>query len=185
MLKRIINKAKQLLAGKSNEDLTVEACIAAGMKVGKNVSGVVNCTIDYGSCWLIEIEDDVVFAPEIYLLAHDTSTKKITGYTRVGKIRIEKNAFIGARVLIMPNVVIGANSIVGSCSVVTKDVPPNVVVAGNPAKIICTLEEYAQKVKKSFGDSPQYDTRYTIPGGITDDMKEQMKAAIVKSGYVQ
>lgn len=185
MLKRIINKTKQLVAGKSNEQLSIDACIAAGMKVGHNVYGLVNCTIDYGSCWLIEIGDDVMFGPEVYLLSHDTSTKRFVGHTRVGKIIIGKNVFVGARTFIMPNVTIGENSIIGSCSVVTKDVPPNVVVAGNPARIITTVEAYRKKIEEDFKNSPQYDTGYTLYGGITPEKVRQMNEEVVRSGYIR
>lgn len=185
MIKRIIAKAKQLIAGKSNEQLSVDACIAAGMKVGNNVYGLVNCTIDYGSCWLIEIGDNVVFAPEVYLLSHDTSTKAFVGYTRIGKVIIGKNVFVGARAFIMPNVTIGDNSIIGSNSVVTRDVPPNVVVAGNPARVITTVEAYKKKVAEDFEKSPQYDRSYTLPGGITKDKVRQMSEEVTENGYVR
>ena len=49
---------------------------------------------------------------------------------------IEENCFIGARAIIMPGIRVGHNSIVGAGAVVTKDVPPCSIVAGNPAKIM-------------------------------------------------
>ena len=55
-------------------------------------------------------------------------------------IRIKKNAWIGARVSILPGVTIGENAIVGTGSVVTKDVPDNAVVVGVPAKIVKMIE---------------------------------------------
>lgn len=185
MWKRLKNKIYQKVKGISNEQLSLEANIKMGMKVGKNVSGLTGCTIDYSVCWLIEIGDNVVFAPQVYLLVHDTSTKKVVDYTRVAKLRIGNNCFIGARAFIMPGVPIGENSIVGSNSVVTRDVPPYVVVAGNPAKIICTLEEYSKKVQEDFGTSPQYDYSFTIPAGINHDKKLQMLKEVGKNGYVK
>jgi maltose O-acetyltransferase len=103
----------------SLEDQTLKACIEKGMKVGKNVHGLASSTIDYAHCWLIEIADNVTFAPQVYLLAHDASTKRFLDYTKIAKIIIEENAFIGARALIMPGVSIGKNSIVAAGSVVT------------------------------------------------------------------
>ena len=87
------------------------------MCIRDSVYGLVNCTIDHGHCWLIEIGDNVIFAPQVYLLAHDTSTKRSTEYVRIGKIKIGSNCFIGARVMILPGVEIGENSIVGAASV--------------------------------------------------------------------
>jgi carbonic anhydrase/acetyltransferase-like protein (isoleucine patch superfamily) len=60
----------------------------------------------------------------------------------VGKIVIEDNVFVGIKVIIMPGVTIGQGSVVASGALVTKDVPPDSVVAGIPAKVICTTEDY-------------------------------------------
>ncbi|WP_347548672.1 hypothetical protein ABFG93_14175 [Pseudalkalibacillus hwajinpoensis] len=80
--------------------------------MGKNCHGLAGCTIDYAHCWLIEIGDNVTFAPQAYLLAHDASTKRYLDYTKIAKIKIGNNVFIGARALIMPEVSIGKNTIV-------------------------------------------------------------------------
>ena len=130
------------------EEISLNEHISRGMKVGSNCSIMDGSTFDYGHCNLIEIGNNVTIAPQAYLLAHDASTKKILGYTKIGLIVIKDNVFIGARALIMPGVTIGENSIVAAGSVVTKDVPENTIVAGNPAKVIMTIEEY--KIKQSF-----------------------------------
>jgi acetyltransferase-like isoleucine patch superfamily enzyme len=52
------------------------------------------------------------------------------------KITIGPDAFIGARAFVMPGVEIGARSVIGACSVVTKDVPPDVFAAGNPCTVL-------------------------------------------------
>ena len=54
-------------------------------------------------------------------------------------ITIEDDAWLGGSVVICPGVTIGARSVVGAGSVVTRDVPPDVVVAGNPARIVRTV----------------------------------------------
>lgn len=64
-----------------------------------------------------------------------------------GRIIIEDNVNIGWNVIIMPGVKIGKNSVVGCGAVVTKDVPENSIVAGVPAKVIETTEEYYNKKK--------------------------------------
>lgn len=64
-----------------------------------------------------------------------------------GKIIIGDYVYIGTNAIILPGVTIGDNSLIAAGSIVTKSVPPNVVVAGNPAKIICTIEEYFEKNK--------------------------------------
>lgn len=61
-------------------------------------------------------------------------------------VHICKNVWIGVNVTILPGVTIGENAIVGACSVVTKDVPANAIVVGNPARVIKYLD--AEKFKK-------------------------------------
>ena len=65
-----------------------------------------------------------------------------------GKITIEDWAYIGSHSCIMPGVTIGKGALVAAGSVVTKSVPPHTVVGGNPAKIICSTEEFYQNNKK-------------------------------------
>ena len=115
---------------------------------------------DFGSePYLIKIGSDVTITHGVVLLTHDASTrlfrKQIPGMNqkygnKFGTIQIEDNSFIGVNAIIMPNLRIGPNSIVGAGSVVTKNVAPNTVVAGNPAKIICSLDEYIQKETTNF-----------------------------------
>ena len=95
--------------------------------------------LDYSHCNLITIGNNVTIAPQAYLLAHDASTKRDLGYTKIGRIDIKDNVFAGARALIMTGVTVGENSIVAAGAVVTKNVKPNTVVAGNPAKEIILI----------------------------------------------
>lgn len=64
-----------------------------------------------------------------------------------GKIKIGDYVYIGANAIVLPGVTIGDNSLIAAGSIVTKSVPANAVVAGNPAKIICTIEEYYERNK--------------------------------------
>lgn len=94
---------------------------------------------------LVEIGDNFISAPGSVILAHDASTFLHCGKYRCEKTVIGNNVFIGANAVIMPGITIGNNVIVGAGAIVTKNVAEGMVVAGNPAKIICTVAEYIQK----------------------------------------
>ena len=87
----------------------------------------------------VTIEDGAMLGPEVGLFTVNHEPKNIR-VLRTKEIHIKKNAWIGARVSILPGVTIGENAIVGTGSVVTKDVPDNSIAVGVPAKIIKTLD---------------------------------------------
>ncbi len=159
--------------------------IKRGLTVGNNFNRQGHCIIDPSHCWLIEIGDNVTMATGVYLLAHDASSKNVCGYTKIGKIIIGNNVFLGAYSIILPNVTIGDNSIVACGSIVTRDIPSNVIVAGNPAKIISTIADYKKKMKNKMKQSIIYDDSYLI-GRITKGKKEQMKKDLAnKIGFIK
>ena len=104
-----------------------------------------NARVDGFSPMLVKIGDDFVSAPGSIILSHDASTFMHTGKYRVEKTVIGDKVFLGANAIILPGVKVGDGAIIGAGAVVTNDVPPYVVVAGNPAKKICTVEEYVAK----------------------------------------
>ncbi len=109
------------------------------VKVGKDVHISWGAFIDVSYPESIEIGDGTIITRDVKLIAHDHSIYRIRPITLdngKGYIRIGKNVFIGVGAIVLRNVTIGDNSVVGAGSVVTKDVPSNVIVAGNPAKII-------------------------------------------------
>ncbi|WP_010517344.1 acyltransferase [Croceivirga radicis] len=170
-----------------NTDITYKDCIKMGMKVGMGVHQLNEIYIDYSHCWLIEIDDEVTFGPQVYLLAHDASTKREIGYSKIGKLKIGSRSFIGAKSIIMPGVKIGSHCIVAAGSVVTKDVPDNTIVAGNPAKPIGKTDEYINKHKELVKNAPTYDQTWTIHQNISDQQKEVMRNDLEnhRFGYVE
>lgn len=117
-----------------------------GMKIGNDCR--IYSNIGKGEAFLIEIGNNVTISNDVQIITHDNSVIKVfdNGTDYFGKVIIEDNCFIGARAILLPGVTIGRNSIVGAGSVVCKSVKENCVVGGNPAKIICTIEEFANKV---------------------------------------
>lgn len=124
--------------------------------IGKNVDIVGN--VNFGSePYLITIGDDTTISFDCAFVTHDAATRVLRHLPGenpetviYGKIIIGKNCFIGCRSVILPNVTIGDNVIIGAGSIVNKDIPSNTVAAGNPCKIICSLDEYKNKHKNDF-----------------------------------
>ena len=88
------------------------------------------------SLGLIEIHEGATVAQESYLCTGTHDFENPTMQLITEKIIIGKNSFIGARTMVLPGVEIGENAIIGAQSVATKDVPANVIFAGNPARKI-------------------------------------------------
>jgi acetyltransferase-like isoleucine patch superfamily enzyme len=117
-----------------------------GVKFGKNVR-IVDAHIDFGSePYLIEIGNDVTISSGVTFVTHDGGIglfrNEYPNIEKIGRIKVGNNVFIGMKVTICAGVTIGNNVVIGIGSIVTKNVPNNVIVAGIPAKFIKTIEEY-------------------------------------------
>ena len=112
--------------------------VASGLEVGENV--FINYNVSMMSAGGIIIEDNVQIGPNVMLVTtnHDFEQRDIVIHK---PIVIKKGAWVGGRSLILPGVTIGENAVVAGGAVVTKDVEPNTIVGGNPAKVIKRLGE--------------------------------------------
>lgn len=108
------------------------------ISIGNNVSINNHCSIEALS--KITIHDNVLIGINCSILDNDGHSlekdDRLFGTPKSAEIVIEKNVFIGDNVTVLKGVIIGENSVVGNGSVVTKSVPSNAIVAGNPAQII-------------------------------------------------
>jgi len=152
IIKKFINSyyfayVKYILKGRKREILT-NFYRKKGITLGDNCA--IFSAIVTPEPYLLFIGDNVTIAPGVRLITHDNSVSKVLpNVTDVfGKIIIGNNCFIGAGSIILLGVSLGDNSIVAAGSVVTKSFPSNVVVGGNPAKIISTVEDYKSRVYK-------------------------------------
>lgn len=120
-----------------------------GLHVGKNTYIGTPSWIDHNFCYLISIGDNCIIAPNVQILAHDSSTEIPLSLERVGRVIIGSRTYIGVQSIILPNVRIGNDVIIGAGSIVTTEIPSNSVAAGNPAKIIMPISEFKEKHRKN------------------------------------
>lgn len=107
--------------------------------------------------YLISIGSNTTISFDVAFVTHDAATRIVRNLPDgnpetviYGTIRIGENCFIGCRSVILPNVTIGDNSIIGAGSVVNRDIPDNSIAAGNPCRVICSLEDYRKKHQEDF-----------------------------------
>jgi maltose O-acetyltransferase len=110
--------------------------------IGENFYSNYNCTIL--DCAKVTIGDNVLFAPNVslYTAGHPIhSHLRNQEYEYAFPITIGNNVWIGGNVVINPGISIGDNTVIGAGSVVTKDIPPNVIAVGNPCKVLRKITE--------------------------------------------
>jgi len=153
----------------------------AGVNFPEGTDGIKLCSNKFGSePWLVFIGKHVELSGNVTFITHDGSTwvfrnqDKYKKVIRFGAIRIKENCFIGMNATILPNVTIGPDAIVGAGSIVTKDVPPGAIVAGNPARIIGRVDDFAEKCLR---ETPEYDI---------DNLKKNKKGEVLRAyGYTK
>lgn len=123
-----------------------------GVTIGKGTAFFGNVKIDDTRPFLVEIGENCVLADGATVLTHGYDLSVLHRFygemfCSHGKVVLEGNNFVGNNAVILKGVTIGKNTIIGACSVVTHNIPPNVVAAGNPCKVIMTLKEYFEKRK--------------------------------------
>jgi len=163
----------------------IQSLIQRGLFLGTGVEIVDTFFFDPSHCFLISIGNNCTICPNVRLVAHDASTKRILGYTKIGKITILENCFIGDSVVVLPNVTIGPNAIVGAGSIVTRDIPSNSVAAGNPARVISSLGDYIHKIESMSKDKRIFDKNYHIENMDEEKRREVIKSIADKIGFIE
>ena len=159
-----------------------------GMKIGKNVFIRSGVYFDGSFCFLISIGDNSVISVGVQIFAHDAYNNIVrerfmglAGFTRVGKVAIHENCVIGRYSYILPGISIGPNSMVAPHSVVTCDVPPNSIAAGNPARVISDIDSFLKKHTENFKKKPVFDFKTFFD---LDKREETLKKLEGTFGYV-
>lgn len=150
----MLKKLKQLYATTSSSRFK-KYLEKKGVTIGENVY-FKNCKkmdIDLSNPMLIEIGDNVFFNRDFTLLTHDAVSwifrikYKDFVPNSIGKVKIGNNVHFARNVTVLRGVTIGDNVFIGHSSLVTKDIPPNCIAAGSPAKVVCTLDDYYKRSK--------------------------------------
>ena len=152
-----------------------------GMGIGKGVRLPPSTWIDSSHCFLIDIEDWCFFGPECMILAHDAQMDEFLDAGRIGRVLIRSHSHIGARTVILPGVEIGPRTIVGANSVVTQTLPPDTVCAGNPARVLRTLDEYLEWHRSRMKASPTFDYMSYDDRFLTPERRAELVAAVASS----
>ncbi|MHC1684287.1 MAG: sugar O-acetyltransferase [Clostridiaceae bacterium] len=151
------NEIIKKLFGKTGENFFIEPPFRCdygyNISIGENFYSNYNCVIL--DCAKVSIGDNVFFAPNVGLFTagHPIDVElRNTGAEYAFPITIGNNVWFGGGVVVNPGVTIGDNVVIGSGSVVTKDIPSNVVAAGNPCKVIREINDedkiyYFKKLK--------------------------------------
>ena len=130
---------------------TVEEYRSLGVRIGNNTE-ILRSMLDIPAPWLISIGDNCMIT-HATLLTHDASMNKDLKWVKFGQISVGNNVFIGYDAIILPKTFIGDNCVIGAGAVVSGVIPPNSVLAGNPAKIICSYEEYIKNQEKRMAET--------------------------------
>ncbi|HDR8129217.1 transferase [Bacillus thuringiensis] len=161
----LINMLKKIIFPKTySSEAYVEYLRESGCKIGDNciIWSPNNTTIDATRPGLLEIGNNVKITQGVTILCHDysRSVMRLRFGENIGEARktiIGNNVFIGVNSVILMGTRLGNNTIVGAGAIVSGTFPDDVIIAGNPARVICNLEDYYEKRKvRSIEEAKQY-----------------------------
>jgi acetyltransferase-like isoleucine patch superfamily enzyme len=180
-MKNIIAAFRTLLKKFYDSDLALrKRLIKQGAKVGHHLQVVDGLKFLYEPWFaaLIEIGDNVVISAGVRFVSHDSAYANVFGDLPVkfGKIIIGNNSYIGVNSIILCNVTIGENCIIGAGSVVNRDIPPNTIAAGNPARVVSGIEAGLNKFKERLHPDSNDGAYYIDFGGSNKQIKHKFGA---------
>lgn len=197
MVKRILTILKYFWA-KSSSERYCQFLRNKGVKVGIGTHiNARTCLVDITRPSLVTIGDNCYINEHFTLLTHDYVTKVFLHVggefiNSSGRVKIGNNVSFGRNVMVLKGVTIGDNCFIGAGSVVTKDIPSNVIAVGAPCKVIMTLDEYyklrlqrselealdyARSIYERFGRKPEpqdfwEEFRFFVSGDDIDKYPE-------------
>lgn len=137
---------------RSESEIYLDGLRAMGVEIGRGtVAFAPTMTfLDVSRPWMLTIGENVQITKGVTVLTHGYDWAVLKGVSgeilgSAGKVIIGNNVFLGMNCTVLKGVTIGNNVIIGADSLVNKDIPSNCVAAGNPCRVIMSLEEYRQK----------------------------------------
>lgn len=132
-----------------SSDRYIQKLRSKGCQIGPGTRFFGEKCLDLGHPQLITIGNDCVITDGVRVLTHmwdypilSNRFEKVPEFSKKGSVKIGDNVFIGERSIILPETEIGKNTIIGAGSVVSSDIPSDSVAAGNPCRVVCSIEEY-------------------------------------------
>ena len=180
LLKRIV------FSHSYNSDALISFLKKKGVKIGQGcvIFSPNHVSIDVERPHMLSIGDYCKITSGVKILTHDYSKSVLlqAGYEDVGEAgvtSIGSNVFLGVNSIVLMGSKIGNNCIVGAGSVCTGEYPDNSVIAGNPARVICSLEDYYKKHKaKEIESAKQYVREFRKANGRDPEISEMTNAFI-------
>jgi acetyltransferase-like isoleucine patch superfamily enzyme len=120
-----------------------------------------------------------VWLSDVWICNHDGSAIMLgqafgLKLDSVGPVKIHDNVFVGNGVMILPGVTIGENSVIGAGSIVTRDIPPNSIAVGNPARVIRSTTEQIERMKAKLATYPWRDLIEKREGGFDPKLEPEL-----------
>ncbi len=164
--------------------LRLSKLINQGLKVGKNVYIMEDVEFDLNYPFLIEIGDNCRVSKDVRILAHDATTFRDLGITRIAPVKILEGTFIGERVIILPGVTIGPRALIAAGSVVNRDVAEGKAIAGNPARPYSNYSDLLKKYSEIAQSSKVFskkdiESELVTPEALFDEV-EKNKIAFIR-----
>lgn len=157
-----------------------------GMKIGDNVYLPYSTWIDISHCYLISIGDNCRFADNCAIIAHDATANAFLDLTRIGLVNIHESCHFGFGSVILPDVEIGPNVIIGANSVVTTNIPPNSLAIGNPAKVVGKLDTIIKYHKLFMKACPIFPYKEYGDVYISQEKKNEVLDKLINThGYIE
>lgn len=155
----------------------IAALRSMGIQIGESVA-IYECVFDVTYPFLISIGDNCTLTGA-QLMCHDESSILFRNRTTVAPVTVRDRVFVGRGAILLPGVTVGPDAIVGAGAIVTSDVAPGTVVAGNPARVIATVDDVMSRRVESGRMLDTYVPSNVFDGGVWAQARDEARARYV------